>query len=125
MNVVRVFADNDGESHFEDLDVSLDEVSYGWASEQLPATALIFRQTPAGGTLDFHNPPRRQFILFLKGEAELETSDGSTRRLAAGDVLLADDTTGRGHRLREIEERLVAFVPLPDDFDVVSFATRP
>jgi hypothetical protein len=121
MRVIRVFADGDGESHFEDRDIPLDDVAYGRASEELPVSALIFRETDTGGTLEFHNPPRRQFIIFLKGFAELEASDGSTRRLGPGDVLLADDTTGRGHRLREIEGRTIAFVPLPDDFDVDSY----
>jgi len=117
MKVVRVFADSEGESHFEDRELPLGDVGYGQASQQLPASAVTFRQTPAAGRLDFHNPPRRQFIVFLKGEAELEASDGSTRRLGPGDVLLADDTTGRGHRLSEVEGRLVVLVPLPDNLD--------
>ena len=120
MKVVRVFTDAEGESHFEDRELPLADVDYGRASQQLTAFTVTFRETPAGGKLDFHNPPKRQFIIFLKGEAELEASDGSTRRLGPGDVLLADDTTGRGHRLREAEGRLVALVPLPDDLDVAA-----
>jgi quercetin dioxygenase-like cupin family protein len=121
MRITRVFTDDQGESHFEDREIPMEEVAYGRASRQLPAIAVSFRETDPGGTLDFHNPPRRQFIVFLKGAAELEASDGSTRRLGAGDVLLADDTTGRGHRLREVEARTVVFVPVPDDLDVGSF----
>lgn len=120
MKIVRVFADSEGESHFEDRSLPFDAVGYGQASQQLPATAVSFRQTPAGGQLDFHNPPRRQFIIFLRGEAELEASDGSTRRLRAGDVLLADDTAGRGHRLSEAGGRVVVVVPLPDDLDILT-----
>ena len=41
MKVVRVFADSHGESHFEDLDIALDEVSYGRASQEMPATASV------------------------------------------------------------------------------------
>ncbi len=125
MRITRVYADSDGESHFEDRDLSLEKVSYGLSSQQLPASALVFRQTEAGASLDFHNPPRRQFILFLRGEADLEASDGSTRHLGPGDVLLAEDTAGLGHRLREIEGRLVAFVPVPDDFDADKFLGIP
>jgi hypothetical protein len=121
MRVIRVFAGDDGESHFEERDIPMGDVAYGRASQQLPGSALIFRETDSGATLDFHNPPRRQFIIFLTGSAELQASDGSTRRLGPGDVLLADDTTGRGHRLREVEGRTLAFVPLPGDFDVDSY----
>jgi quercetin dioxygenase-like cupin family protein len=123
MRVVRVFADDQGESHFEDRDIPMAKVAYGRASQELATTAVTFRETDSGGKLDFHNPPRRQFIIFLKGLAELEASDGMTRRLGAGDVLLADDTTGRGHRLRDIEGRTVVFVPVPGDLDVDSFTT--
>ena len=119
-----MFADDKGESHFEDRDIPLDKVAYGRASIEFPASAVVFRETDTGGTLDFHNPPRRQFIVFLKGVAELEASDGSTRRLGPGDVLLADDTTGRGHRLRDIQGRTVLFVPIPDELDVDSFSAK-
>ena len=125
MRVVRVFTDDFGESHFEERDIPMEDVAYGRASQRLPVSALIFRETETGGTLDFHNPPRRQFIIFLRGSAELEASDGSTRRLGPGDVLMADDTTGRGHRLREIEGRTVAFVPVSDDFNVDSYLNAP
>jgi hypothetical protein len=121
VKVVRVFADSDGESHFEDRDIPMPDTGYGQASQDLPASAISFRQTPAGGVVDFHNPARRQFIIFLRGKAELEASDGTKRLLGPGDVLLADDTTGRGHRLREFEGRLIAFVPVPDDFDVRAY----
>lgn len=116
--VIRVYADDNGESHFEDRDIPLDDVTYGRASHRLPASELIFRETD---TLDLHNPPRRQFILFRKGVAELEASDGTSRRLGPGDVLLADDITGCGHQLRDVEARTIAFVPVPDDFDVDSY----
>ncbi len=36
-------------------------------------------------------------VLWLTGEVEFETSDGDIRRLAAGSVVLAEDTTGKGH----------------------------
>jgi quercetin dioxygenase-like cupin family protein len=118
VNVVRVFTDDEGESHFEDRELPLVDVGYGRASQGVLADAVTFRETPPGGQIDFHNPPRRQFIIFLKGEAQLEASDGSTRRLGPGDVLLTDDVTGRGHRLRDAEGRLVALVPLSDAFDL-------
>ena len=124
MQVVRVFADLSGESHFEDRNIAFSEVGYGRASGQLPVTGVIFRQTPAGAHIDFHNPPKRQLIIFLQGEAELEASDGSTKRLGPGDILMTDDTTGRGHRLQEADGRLVAVVPLPDDFNIETFLPR-
>src|SRR3954453_19416223 len=53
---------------------------------------------PAGmHEVDWHNPPQRLLVLWLTGEVEFETSDGNIRRLPAGSVVLAEDTTGKGH----------------------------
>ena len=55
-------------------------------------------------------------IIFMLsgGGVEIEVGDGTKRRLGAGDILLAEDTTGRGHISRAIDERprLSVFVPL-------------
>jgi hypothetical protein len=40
--------------------------------------------------------------VYLSGEGEIEASDGEVRRLLPGMVLLAEDTTGRGHRVKHI-----------------------
>jgi hypothetical protein len=37
------------------------------------------------------------------GQVEIEVGDGSKRRLGPGDVLLAEDTSGRGHRSRAVD----------------------
>jgi hypothetical protein len=47
--------------------------------------------------VDWHNPPQRLLVLWLTGEVEFETSDENIRRLPAGSVVLAEDTTGKGH----------------------------
>ena len=40
----------------------------------------------------------------LSGEWEVTASDGESRRFAAGDALLVEDTTGKGHSSRVISE---------------------
>ena len=62
---------------------------------------------------DWHNPPQRLLVLWLTGEVEFETSDGDIRRLPAGSVVLAEDTTGKGHITRHAPEgQLVVHVAL-------------
>ena len=34
----------------------------------------------------------------MRGKTEIEVSDGEKRILRTGDVLLVEDTTGKGHR---------------------------
>ena len=69
------------------------------------ATGVLFRETDGDYDLDFHNAPRRQYVINLDGPVELEVGDGTRRVLEPGDVLLAEDTTGRGHKSRAVDGR--------------------
>jgi hypothetical protein len=62
--------------------------------------------------MDQHTAPRRQLVITLSGEVEIETSDGNTRRFRQGDVLLADDTTGVGHISRCLTDVTILCVPV-------------
>jgi hypothetical protein len=81
-------------------------------SENFGATWCNLCRVPAGmGEVDWHNPPQRLLVLWLSGEVEFETSDGDIRRLPAGSVVLAEDTTGKGHISRHpAEGQLVVHV---------------
>jgi hypothetical protein len=113
----RIYADADGESHFEDIEVTLeDQGSQSALSALIPASGMIFRRTPADQYLDWHAAPRRQFVVTLSGEAEVEASDGEVRKIGPGTVMLAEDVTGKGHITRGVgsQERISLFIPLPD-----------
>jgi hypothetical protein len=66
----------------------------------------VGRGRPRPGTrsrdLDFHNAPRRQYVINLDAAVELMTRDGTRRIVPPGGILLAEDTTGRGHRSRAV-----------------------
>jgi hypothetical protein len=117
MNYFRIYAGPDGESHFADVAIDLHEQPGGSQySALVPATGVIFRRSPADQLLDWHPAPRRQFVVTLSGEAEVEASDGEVRQIGPGTIMLAEDTTGKGHitRGRGTAERISLFIPLPD-----------
>ena len=106
MHVTRVFTGADGDTHFGDIEVPLtDAGTIGRLSETIPATGVVFRETPPDYDYDWHPAPRRQYIVLLDGAIEITVGDGETRRFNGGDVLLVEDTTGRGHRTRTINGR--------------------
>jgi len=118
MRVTRVYTGDDGESHLEDLDVPLEDKPYGAISDWVTVTGLAFRESPDGLNIDFHVAPRRQFVVTLFGAVEIDCGNGEVRRMGAGDILLADDTTGKGHISRDVEgPRRSLFIPVADDFD--------
>lgn len=106
MRIVRIYAGADGHSHFVEREVSLAEAgAVGRVSARQPATGVVFRETGGDYDYDWHNAPARQYVIMLEGTVELEASDGEVRRLGPGDILLAEDTTGRGHRSRAVDGR--------------------
>lgn len=127
MKVTRVYADPAGESHFAEHVVPLhDRGRIGHLSAELPARSIIFRENDPAYEYDWHVAPQRQFILLLDGAIEIETSDGERRVFRGGEVLLLEDTTGRGHRTRNVEARArrSAFVVLDEKLEIPWTTTK-
>ena len=104
--VTRIYSDGSGESHFEDIKIPLkDAGDIGSLSAALPATGIIFREVIPDYDYNFHNAPHRQYIILLDGGIEIETSLGEKRQFNPGEVLLVEDTTGKGHRSRNLEQK--------------------
>jgi hypothetical protein len=119
MKITRIYTGEDNQSHFADLDIPLKPGQNESVSDLVPATGVIFRETPGEGSTGFHTAPRRQFVIQLSGLVELECGDGSRRRFGSGDVLLADDTTGQGHISRYLQgPRRIIFIAVPETLDI-------
>jgi hypothetical protein len=111
-----------GESHFEDAAVDLIQTDFAppampaKLSAFVPAAQYGFLATPPGWYGDWHPSPRRQILFFLAGRVEIQVSDGEVRQFGPGDILLSEDTGGKGHVSRTVGEveLLSAVVQLPD-----------
>ncbi|HLV24794.1 MAG TPA: hypothetical protein VKZ41_00650 [Gemmatimonadales bacterium] len=126
LRITRVYATADGHSHFEEIDIPLrDGGDIGRLSEQLAARGVIFRENDPTYDYDWHCAPQRQFIVLLDGAIELEVSDGEKRSFRGGDILLVEDTAGRGHRTRTTngETRRSLFIPLDDSVNIPGSAS--
>jgi hypothetical protein len=115
MKIIRLYADDKGESHFQDIEVEFEAPTpSGRVSARQPATGIIFREVPGEYDLDWHPAPRRQYIINLDAGVQLTASDGEVRRVKAGEVVLVEDTWGKGHLSKAIENktRHCIFVPI-------------
>jgi hypothetical protein len=112
MNYVHLYTGPDGLSYFKDVEVALQSRGQGTElSELFPAKAMVMRRNTAEYELDYHTAPRRQFIINLTGTVEIVASGGETRQFGPGSIMLADDTTGKGHISKALTpERLSLFV---------------
>ena len=113
MKQIRVSTGSDGESHLEELTLSLSE-SGGTRTMPQAARSIAFAERASGSFIDFHNAPRRQYVLYLTASVEIGMGDGSMLLMEPGDVLLAEDVEGRGHTSRVVTGGMCAFVPLAD-----------
>jgi quercetin dioxygenase-like cupin family protein len=117
----RVYSGADGQSHIAELPLAMKpfrdvEGAHGEGTPMQPASGIAFRVAPPGYVLDWHCAPRRQYSISLSGTAEIEVGDGTIARVEPGDVVLAEDLTGRGHVTRVVgtEPRVYAIVPLAE-----------
>jgi len=113
--ITRVFSDEAGESHFETIHIPLkDGGEIGTLSDGIDAGKIIFRKVKPGYDYAFHNAPHRQYIILLDGCIEIETSLGEKRIFNAGEILLVEDVTGKGHKTRNLieMERRSVFITL-------------
>jgi hypothetical protein len=119
MKIMRVYADESGHTHFGEIEIPLhpmepvDGLTGISVSGSLAASEAYLLNSPAQ-VLGRHRAPRRQLAILLSGEIEVETSDGETRRLRPGSILLAEDTSGNGHITRCLEDVAVMFIPVPE-----------
>jgi len=112
VNYVHLFTGDDGLSYFKDVEVPMTDRGRGTElSDLFAAKAMLMRRNTAEYELDYHTAPRKQFIINLTGTVEIVASGGETRQFGPGSIMLADDTTGKGHISKALTpERISIFV---------------
>ena len=120
--MTHIFSGEDGHSHFEKVVLDMGsfrdtEGAHGQATSLLACQGIQFRTSPPGYTLDWHNAPRRQYVIQLQGALEIEVGSGEHTTLGPGEILLAEDLVGFGHRTKVVgdEQRFYAIIPLVND----------
>ncbi|HEV2185794.1 MAG TPA: hypothetical protein VN808_09850 [Stellaceae bacterium] len=115
MRVHNLYVDAQGETHFRDIEIEwAEQTNAGKLSKRLPATGIIFREVQPDYDLDWHPAPRRQYIINLDAGVKITASDGEARIIKAGEVILVEDTSGKGHLSQAVEGKIrnCIFVPV-------------
>ena len=114
---VRLFSDASGESHFQEIVVSPDRELNVPPAPPLrmrtlgPAVAVALVGGDSGWHGEVAHPaPFHMLQSYLSGTVEVTVSDGESRRFGPGSLLLLDDTHGRGHSTRILDEDVVMLV---------------
>jgi hypothetical protein len=111
---VRLFSDASGESHFQDIAIPPDRELSVPPAPPLRMRALGPAVTAGlvGGDSGWHGEvahpaPFRMLQSYLSGTVEVTASDGESRRFGPGSLLLLEDTHGRGHSTRILDQDVV------------------
>lgn len=103
MRVTRVYADANGISHFDEVELPMAMRDFSppappvEISADMPATRILWYRGPARWFGDWHPAPHRQLLVQLTGSLEIRTGDGEMRVFAPGNVCLLEDVAGQGH----------------------------
>jgi len=111
----RLYTGPDGQTHAEEIEVKFGPGGTDPFKLAAGAGAEI-RRAPPGRVADWHTAPRRQYVITLSGQGEIELIDGKKIRLGPGSINLAEDLTGKGHITRVIgnEDRVTIAIPVVD-----------
>jgi quercetin dioxygenase-like cupin family protein len=97
VHAFKLYTGTDKASHVIEGTLSLDECT--------DVVAVHFQESPRNSSFDWHDAPQTQYVITLCGTLEFSTRDGETFVLRPGDVLVATDDAGSGHRWRLIDDQ--------------------
>jgi hypothetical protein len=122
MRYVRICVDGNGETHFADAELEMEEADYRppaplmFVSHAHESSAIQFVRLPAGWVGESIRVPERQFFICVEGGLKVTVSDGETRSFGAGNVVFMEDTSGKGHttRVNGARDCIAAIAPVID-----------
>jgi hypothetical protein len=116
ISITRLYTGPDGQTHAETTEVKLRPSSLRAGLEEsapLQVSGAQFLRWSPGYVWDWHTATKRQYVITVKGRGEVELAGGQKIPLNPGQIVLAEDVTGKGHITRVIgsEELVLLLVP--------------
>lgn len=103
MEFQKLYSDDSGESHWSEVEVSLEERTFAPPAKEIeisdpePAKRLLFLKLRSGWNEPIHPTPVAQKLICLAGTIRVTASDGNFRDFGPGDVWHMEDRQGKGH----------------------------
>lgn len=116
VTVTNLYTGDDKESHSRQFEMKFVPVAgaSGLATQSQAVnvtTAYVVRLAP-GFYESWHNADKRRYVIVMSGRAEVEVAGGQKIILSPGQLVLAEDLTGKGHTFRVLgtEDWVALFV---------------
>jgi len=104
VTITRLYTGSDGMSHFEQLNVKFSPLpgvpNSVEESEPLSTRKSYVVRIAPGFFEDWHNADVRRYVITISGRSQVEVAGGQKLIAQPGQVVLAEDLTGKGHTFR-------------------------
>ena len=107
--ITHLYTGPDGQTHADEIEAKFNDKEVAMLMQSKGAE---LHRAKAGAVDDWHNAPRRQYVITLSGRAELEVAGGKKIPVGPGNIDLVEDTTGKGHITKVLEDRVTLQLPL-------------
>jgi quercetin dioxygenase-like cupin family protein len=124
--MTRLYTGPDGQTHAEETEAKFTAGSPNEVFKLMGITGAELHRAAPGTVLDWHTAPRRQYVITLSGQGELEVSGEKKIPVGPGHIDLVEDTTGKGHitRVTGTEDRVTLQLPVSDQSNRASTVSR-
>src|SRR6202047_5334912 len=112
--ITHLYTGPDNQTHAEEIELKFTPGNPAEVSKMMQVTGAELHRTAGGSVDDWHRAPRRQYVITLSGRGEVEVAGGKKISMGPGHIDLVEDTTGKGHITRTIEDRATLTLPLSD-----------
>ena len=109
--MTRLYTGPDGQTHAEETEAAF---TAGGVLKLMEVTGAELHRMSPSAAADWHRGPRRQYVITLSGAGEMEIAGGQKIPVGPGHISLIEDTTGKGHITKNLEDRVVVTIPLAD-----------
>src|SRR5215469_223028 len=112
--MTRLYTGPDGQTHMEETEAKFTVGNNNEVFKLLASTGAELHRAAPGTVIDWHTAPRRQYVITLSGQGEIEVAGGKKFAVGPGHIDLVEDTTGKGHitRVTGTEDRVTLQLPL-------------
>ena len=113
--MTHLFTGSDNQTHAEEVEMEFASGTPNDVSKMKPVIAAELHRGVPGSVADWHRAPRRQYVITLSGQGEIEVAGGKKISIGPGHIDLVEDVTGKGHtRVKGSEDRVTLQLPLAD-----------
>ena len=114
--MTRLYTGPDGQTHAQEMEAKFTAGNTNEVFKLMAITGAELHRAATGTVIDWHTAPRRQYVITLSGQGEIEVAGGKKFTVGPGHIDLVEDTTGKGHvtRVTGNEDRVTLQLPLSD-----------